>query len=378
METKLVIIMKDNRYILEAFSGMKCRHSGRVCGKNKTFTLYIDITTGDPVNSVVGRCDREDNCGYHYTPKEYFERNPKTETLKSVFVQPIKKDISFVNATLVNETLKNYSQNNFITYMATIFNKKTINQLIESYQIGTSKHWPGASIFWQIDNAGNARTGKIMLYSPTSGKRVKEPYNHITWSHTESKTKGFELSQCFFGEHLLNIDSDKPIAIVESEKTAVIASVYLPQFIWIATGGLNNLNSEKSKILKGRKVILFPDVNAFDKWQKRADELGHITGFILSDLLEKNAGEIERKNGFDLADYLIKFKVDEFNLTDAVSKEIDIIKIDIDSMAIRGGISQKAAIEHLENFQAAGIINSLEIITEDMKTIAIADIQNYS
>lgn len=74
----------------------------------------------------------------------------------------------------------------------------------------------------------------------------------------------FELKQCLFGEHLLR-DKAKPIAIVESEKTAIIASVYLPQFIWLAVGSLTNLNAEKCSVLKGRTVTLFPDLNGFEK-----------------------------------------------------------------------------------------------------------------
>lgn len=109
-----------------------------------------------------------------------------------------------------------------------------------------------------------------------------------------------------FGEHLL-IDKIKPVAIVESEKTAIIASVYLPQFIWVAVGSLTNLTAEKCSILKGRKVILFPDLNAFDKWTSKAKELSHIAIFFVSDLLERKATEAERQKGFDLADYLVKY-----------------------------------------------------------------------
>jgi len=114
-----------------------------------------------------------------------------------------------------------------------------------------------------------------------------------------------------FGEHLLT-DKTKPVAIVESEKTAVIASVYLPQFIWVAVGSLTNLNAEKSSVLKGRTVTLFPDLNGFERWSSRAKELSHLAKFTVSDLLECKATEAEKKQGLDLADYLIRFDFREF------------------------------------------------------------------
>ena len=109
-------------------------------------------------------------------------------------------------------------------------------------------------------------------YSPTTGKRVKEPCNRITWAHTALKLPDFTVNQCLFGEHLLK-DGCKPVAIVESEKTALIASAYLPQFVWLSVGGLSNLNKENCKPLAGRKVILYPDLNGFEKWSIRAQEL---------------------------------------------------------------------------------------------------------
>ncbi len=141
----------------------------------------------------------------------------------------------------------------------------------------------------------------------------KEPFNHINWAHKAIKKPEFELRQCLFGEHLL-IDKTKPVAIVESEKTAIIASVYLAQFIWVAVGSLTNLNTDKCSILKGRTVILFPDLNGFEKWSNKANELSHLAIFTVSDLLELKATEAEKKQGFDLADYLIKYDYKAFAL----------------------------------------------------------------
>ena len=65
-----------------------------------------------------------------------------------------------------------------------------------------------------------------MLYSPKTGKRSKEPYHAPNWVHKVLNLPEFSLQQCFFGEHLLK-GNTKPVAICESEKTAIIASVYL-------------------------------------------------------------------------------------------------------------------------------------------------------
>jgi hypothetical protein len=157
-----------------------------------------------------------------------------------------------------------------------------------------------------------------MLYSPTTGKRVKNLELPVYWVHKALKQPEFELKQCLFGEHLL-IDKCKPVAIVESEKTAIISSIYLPQFIWLAFGGIG-FNIDKCSILKGRTVTLFPDLSkpkegqptAFEKWSRKAKELSHLAIFTVSDLLERKATEAERKQGLDLADYLIKFNYKAF------------------------------------------------------------------
>jgi Domain of unknown function (DUF6371) len=299
-------------YTLEPYKGRTSRYECPNCLTRETFVRYIDPQSEIYVSEIVGRCNRQDNCGYHFTPKQFFDKNPelKIDVIIKLGTKPKKKDISFIDPSLVIKSLKAYDKNNFIIYLTKIFSAKTINQVINNYRIGTSKHWPGSTIFWQLDITGKCLTGKIMLYDINSGKRVKVPYSHTTWVH--SRYKDFELKQCFYGEHLLNIYKRKTVAIVESEKTAIIASVYFPNFIWLATGGKDGLGNDKSLVLKGRKVILFPDVNAFDKWTTRAIGLSYITKFAVSDLLELNATKEDRIAGVDLADHLLKFDFNDF------------------------------------------------------------------
>lgn len=312
-----------HRYILEPYKGMKTRYNCPNCNKrDKTFSLYIDIETGKHIHPSVGRCSRESNCGYHYTPKQYFEdsgiKNEYTDNYtfkhsggKCPIVISLQKLISFIPVEIFKRSLSNYELNNFVKFLFDLFGVEVTNKLISKYFIGTSKFWVGATVFWQIDITGKIRTGKIMLYSPDNGKRVKDPCNHINWVHKVINQRDFALKQCLFGEHLLK-DISKPVAIVESEKTAIICSVYLPEFIWLAVGSLTNLNIEKCSVLIGRAVTLFPDLKGFEKWSNKAIEFSNLAHFSVSNLLESKAITEEKQQGLDLADYLLKYSYKEF------------------------------------------------------------------
>ena len=293
-----------HKYILEPYKGLNTRYHCPNCKqKDKTFSLYIDTETGEHLHPTVGRCNRESNCGYHYTPKQYFQDNhisfdtPQPKIFKQKAVISKQKPVSFIPFNIFKATQQGYKTNHFFNFLVDSFGYSVAVKVTKRYEIATSKHWQGATVFWQIDTKGNIRTGKIMLYDAETGKRVKKPYNHITWAHIHINQPDFELKQCFFGEHLLNEDNKKPVGLVESEKTAIICSIYYPELIWLAVGSLTNLNAEKCKVLKGRTVILFPDLNGFEKWSKKAKELNsQFTGtkFIVSELLERNATQIER------------------------------------------------------------------------------------
>ena len=88
----------------------------------------------------------------------------------------------------------------------------------------------------------------------------------------------------------------KPVAIVESEKTALVAALFIPDFVWLATGGMHGcFNSEAMQVLKEREVILFPDLKATDEWRQRLSMLETICRRVTcSDLLEKMATDEQR------------------------------------------------------------------------------------
>lgn len=135
------------------------------------------------------------------------------------------KPTSFIAADTVAQTLHGYDRNNLFLFLKSKFGPDDAERMMREYCIGTSKHWPGACVFWQTDINGRVRTGKVMLYDAESGKRVKDPFNHVSWAHSLMKLPDYNLRQCFFGEHLLPMNRGKPVALVESEKTALIASL---------------------------------------------------------------------------------------------------------------------------------------------------------
>ncbi|WP_370416973.1 DUF6371 domain-containing protein [Tenacibaculum dicentrarchi] len=301
--------MNNYRYILEKYNGTKSRYRCPNCNKPNQFTRYIDTQTNEHLNDAVGVCSRLVKCGYHYKPKQYFQDNNISFETKAVpFVRkppPPKPATSYFNAEVMNKSVNSKAPNFFLDYLNTLWFEEDVIKLAKKYNIGTSNKWNGATVFWQQDVNGKIRSGKVMLYNPETGKRVKKPYNHIGWEH--SKIDNFNLEQCYFGEHLLNEDKNKPVAICESEKTAIISSIFLPDFIWLACGSLNNLNEAKTKVLKGRNVVLFPDLKCYDLWNNKIPQLTKEATFITSTLLKNKATEEEKEQGFDIADYLVRF-----------------------------------------------------------------------
>ena len=286
------------------------------CGKSNKDGKFVPYVG----HEAKGFCH---SCGEKFLPElPKLEQWNSTErpTYKPQLTKPQPKPASFISNEVFKASLKAYEANCFVQYLNELFGVEVASELIKKYFIGTSKHWQGATVFWQIDKHGKVRTGKIMLYDSTTGKRIKEPFNHINWVHSLLKMPEFELRQCLFGEHLLN-DKAKPVAIVESEKTAVIASVYFPQFIWLAVGSVSNLKAEFCSVLAGRTIKLFPDLNCFDKWSAIAKKIFNPELVEVSDLLERNASEAERKQGFDLADYLIRFDFREFTQPEAEASQ---------------------------------------------------------
>lgn len=281
------------------------------CLALKKFSLYINIETGEYLSDKVGMCDRKNTCRYHLTPSEFLNDTNalivSLSYLNSEHIEPSFIDKNYFNHSVEANTLGN--EDNLSKFLIQQFGNNKAHEIKNKYHIGKSSLWKGATVFWQMDANGKIRTGKIMHYDSITGKRIKRRND---WVHNQLKERGhissFNLVQCYFGEHLLARCPKSPIAIVESEKTAIICSLYFPEMLWLASGSLQGISINKSKVLKGRKVFLFPDLKGLDLWLKKAKELRQQLGLNVRvfDWLEKNANSKQIDQGLDLADFLIQ------------------------------------------------------------------------
>ena len=285
--------MKDFKYHLQKYSGTATRHECPHCHDLHSFARYVD-ERGNYIANNVGRCNREDKCGYHLTPSEFFGDKGVSYT-PTIHVAPKPlPPTDYIPEEMMVRTLT--TDNAFLRWLTRYFSLSDVAQAVERYRIGDAKG--GKVIYWQIDKEDRIRTGKIMLYDSETGHRVKNVSGSFDWVHGRVKSP-YQLSQCLYGLHLVK-KSTTPIAVVESEKSAIIASLTIPEFTWVATGGKQNYRL--LEVLKGYDVTMFPDLGAYDEWKKHAQKYG----FKVSGMLEQIASEEERRKGLDIADFITK------------------------------------------------------------------------
>ena len=77
-------------------------------------------------------------------------------------------------------------------------------------------------------------------------------------------------------------------------------------------------------VLKDRNVILFSDLNGFDKWSEKANEISLIAkSVIVSPILEGIATDAEREKGLDAADYFLRYPAPGVKLSEPDQKVPD-------------------------------------------------------
>jgi hypothetical protein len=251
------------------------------CGSRDGFAgiKTIDgIACGDPLQH--GKCH---SCGVMLwpddAPQDHAAVIPKQER------QPSKH----VRAGLIDET--DGQTSNLHRALINIGGDGMAAHL-RQWRIGTD--FKGRTLFHYVNMRGHHQTTKAMQYN-IGGNRdadtapkwgVQLPSGYVDLS-TKSDHRA-----CLFGEHWMQegqsmIDYRDPlnprkcsfndrtlIALVESEKSAVVASYMMPNIIWIATGGIDMITEERAKALASRTVLILFDCD--DAGRKGAREKSQI------------------------------------------------------------------------------------------------------
>ena len=305
--------MNTYRFTLEKYRGLSSRYTCPQCGRKHTFTRYIDTENNNNyLSERVGKCNRLDKCGYHYTPKQYFTDNPwlreKGDVCSFVQIHRVNEQMNMNKPSprqicTIPEGITLATEGDDSAHMRWIerhYGREARNRVQSLYRTGGVED---AVIFWQRDIEGRVRTGKIMVYDEVTGKRIKDS-DSIGWVHAIMRREGelpegWELTQCLYGEHLLKDNPDKIVAVVEAYKTAHVGSILIPDMVWVATDSLHGLTAERLAPLKGRMVLLFPDEGkGYEIWSERIPQIAKEVGFTyrISAFMEGGA------KGADIAD----------------------------------------------------------------------------
>lgn len=313
--------MNPFRYKLQPYAGMATRYTCPRCKAAHKFARYIDTTTGEQLNPAVGRCERVQSCGYHYTPAQYFRDNgilpphnldtPKASVLTSN--APFSFTFSLITANFPEATAEN---TNLMRFIAETLKPapQQLHTLIDAYHLRAANF--RRIIFPQIDTAGNCRTAKVMQYNPLTGHRLKDTKGSFNWIHRiyikqNILPPNFHLRQCLFGEHLLKQRPDRAAVIVESEKTALICSLVYPQYLWLASGGKYNFTADRFRPLVDRIIYAIPDAGALREWTIKARAISRELSckIRVSDCVQYSATLADIANGIDIADLILRGQI---------------------------------------------------------------------
>ena len=192
------------------------------CGRRRFVPYVLTEDNATIPNPAWGRCDRESSCGYWVKP------NGNTIVPDAAVVKPVEP---IRHWDIIDEG----GSNSLKPYVVMLVGKDKADEAFRRYRVTTALgDW---CVFWQIARDGSIRGGKAIRY--VMGHRDKTQVPPVRWMHKErryrNRVTGEALEQCFFGEHLLT-DGCK-VAVVESEKTALVMSAVNDEYVWLASGG---------------------------------------------------------------------------------------------------------------------------------------------
>lgn len=252
-------------------------------------------------------------------PRTAIEKKPKPQ----VFPQ-------YIAPELLQPMCAEVERTNLFTYLSGIWGVDEVRRAMDAYRVGRytgrikqnsdgSKHTidPGGvimgcancSAFPSIDTAGNIHAIKSIPYPISDHHRIKGNGKSMDWN------KGEYVAGAYFGTHLLPLYPGKRVALVESEKTAIVGTLFAPQYVWIAVQGMqffkpySEATRDKCDCMRDRTIHIFPDSDGLVKWREAADYLAGI-GFNVM-FRDEVIGRFTPESKTDIADVIINAKLND-------------------------------------------------------------------
>lgn len=197
---------------------------------------------------------------------------PKNEVKDDVEVEPLK----FFDRNSVEAWSRRYEETGLFRYLSTTFPERIsdIKRAFKAYMVGYSAdkvlQGVNATIFPSIDEEGRVWALKYIPFGSLDHHRIKSMDGMKVMYEKPNK---YPHRTVFFGTHLVVERPDAPIALVESEKSAVVGSIFCPDYVWLATQGKDNLKLSNCEFLKGKTICLFPDKDGIEIWRPIMNKL---------------------------------------------------------------------------------------------------------
>ncbi len=281
-------------------------HSCRITVNNSQPSFQYNYNTNPPHKQTQNTKEIKtvpfsevDETTVSYSPVlyEFFERSGMLINDGYTKTEADTVALSYTNNTaddLLHHQLEYHTSigNNFGVYLLNITKDFDI---LAKYSVGFSY---GYTVFWYRDKAGNYINAKKIKYC-SDGHRDKNSNPFFLYKSKD----GF--SHCLYNEHFLSSDKSKPVILVESEKSAILANHFYQNYLWLATGGSNNLTKNKAKALYGRKVFILYDND--DAGYNAADNAVQTLSGIVSYANVLNPQQhfgSAIPNGYDIGDFI--------------------------------------------------------------------------
>jgi predicted RNA-binding Zn-ribbon protein involved in translation (DUF1610 family) len=339
------------------------------CGK-KSLVRYVDSFTGELESEQYGKCDREVKCGFILYPNTKWVGS--SNLIKSLAIRResqllVNKKQVYIPREAFNTTLGGYNDCAFFAYLSKRgVPDNLLEEIISMYLLGTiqSGYLRGALTIPYINEDDQIAFVQVKQFDEQN-RTIKTSALHslLKYKPGNQWIEDYEKNElkvsCFFGAHLLKKYPKNPIALVEAPKTAIYGSCYfgLPMdekgLLWLAVYNKSSLTEDKFKVLKGRKIMVFPDLSAnggtYNEWKKKVEQFANKlpkTKVVVNDFLELYASNELRQAGGDFADYLSQFTWQEYQNG---GKSVESVENDTEKKHFLENVPIDKTDEELEN-----------------------------